>query len=165
MSPRPPFRSNFIVGYPGETEDDHDALLAFVEEAQLDWCGFFAYSEETGTLGATQEPKVPASLTAERLDELRTLQDTITSTKRDALIGSTTTVLVDEAGVARSVREAPEIDGIVRVPPELAVGTFHRVDIVGAEGPDLDAEPAAATGSMPAQATGPVPVPVGGEGR
>ena len=158
--PEAAFRSNFIVGYPGETEDDHDALLAFVEEAQLDWCGFFAYSEEAGTLGATQEPKVPASLTAERLDELRTLQDTITSTKRDALIGSTTTVLVDEPGVARSVREAPEIDGIVRVPAELEVGTFHRVDIVGAEGPDLDAEPAAAIGSPPAQ----VAVPVGGEG-
>ena len=50
--PEAAFRSNFIVGYPGETEDDHDALLAFVEAAQLDWCGFFAFSEEAGTLAA-----------------------------------------------------------------------------------------------------------------
>src|SRR5207342_2923272 len=46
------FRSNFIVGYPGETEEDHDQLLAFVEEAQLDWCGFFSYSREEGTYAA-----------------------------------------------------------------------------------------------------------------
>ena len=56
--PEAAFRSNFIVGYPGETEDDHDALLAFVEAAQLDWCGFFPFSEEPGTLAATQDGAV-----------------------------------------------------------------------------------------------------------
>ena len=50
--PAAAFRSNFIVGYPGETEEDHDELLAFVDEAQLDWCGFFAFSEEDGTYAA-----------------------------------------------------------------------------------------------------------------
>ena len=54
------FRSNFIVGYPGETEDDHDELLRFVEEAQLDWCGFFAYSREDGTYAAGLDGQVPA---------------------------------------------------------------------------------------------------------
>src|SRR5436190_1331908 len=54
------FRSNFIVGYPGETEADHDRLIAFVESAQLDWCGFFAYSEEDGTHAAGLDGKVPA---------------------------------------------------------------------------------------------------------
>ena len=53
------FRSNFIVGYPGETEADHDELLAFVEAAQLDWCGFFAYSREDGTYAAGLDGVVP----------------------------------------------------------------------------------------------------------
>lgn len=135
------FRSNFIVGYPGETEADHDALLAFVADTGLDWCGFFAYSEEAGTHGATLEPKVPAGLIDERLAELRELQDSITATRRDSLIGTTATVLVDRAGVARSVREAPEIDGIVTVPPDLAPGRFHTVTITDALGPDLVAAP------------------------
>jgi len=136
------FRSNFIVGYPGETEADHDALLAFVADTGLDCCGFFAYSEEAGTHGATLEPKVPAGLISERLAELRELQDSITATRRDDLIGTTATVLVDRPGVARSVREAPEIDGIVTVPPELAAGRFHPVTITDAQGPDLVAVPA-----------------------
>src|SRR5205085_10482574 len=83
------FRSNFIVGYPGETEADHDALLAFVEEAELDWCGFFAYSEEDGTYAATLDGKVDGGLTADRLAELRERQDAITAARRDELIGTT----------------------------------------------------------------------------
>ena len=69
-APEAAFRSNFIVGYPGETEADHDQLLAFVEAAQLDWCGFFAYSREDGTYAADLDQAVPASLMAERLGEL-----------------------------------------------------------------------------------------------
>ncbi|HEY1282639.1 MAG TPA: radical SAM protein, partial [Acidimicrobiales bacterium] len=137
------FRSNFIVGYPGETESDHDALLAFVEEAQLDWCGFFAYSEEDGTYAAALDDKVEDGLAAERLAELRERQDAITAARRDALIGTTVDVLVDSPGVARSHREAPEIDGIVQVPDDLTVGGIHRVDVVDALGPDLIAVPAA----------------------
>ena len=74
--PSAAFRSNFIVGYPGETEDDHDALLAFVDEAQLDWCGFFAFSEEDGTYAAGLDGKVDRSLIDERLAELRERQET-----------------------------------------------------------------------------------------
>jgi ribosomal protein S12 methylthiotransferase len=135
------FRSNFIVGYPGETEDDQDALLAFVEAAQLDWCGFFAFSEEPGTLAATQDGAVPPDLVRERLAELSELQDRITAAKRDELIGSVVEALVDAPGIARTHREAPEIDGIVVVPESLAVGQFHKVVIAAAEGPDLMAEP------------------------
>jgi ribosomal protein S12 methylthiotransferase len=135
------FRSNFIVGYPGETEEDHDQLLAFVEAAQLDWCGFFTYSREDGTYAADLDGAVPASLMHERIAELRELQDDITASRSDARIGTECTVLVDEPGVARSTREAPEIDGVVAVPDTMAVGQFHTVRIVDALGPDLVAEP------------------------
>lgn len=134
------FRSNFIVGYPGETEEDHDQLLRFVEGAELDWCGFFAFSAEVGTYAVGLDGAVEPSLMNERLGELRELQDGITARRRDALIGATTRVLVDESCVARSAREAPEIDGIIEVPPSLMVGEFHTVRIVDALGPDLVAE-------------------------
>ncbi|MEN9505256.1 MAG: ribosomal protein methylthiotransferase RimO [Actinomycetota bacterium] len=131
------FRSNFIVGYPGETETDHDQLLRFVEEAELDWCGFFAYSPEEGTYAYDLDGGVDASLASERLAELRELQDDITARRRDALIGSRVRVLIDEPGVGRSHREAPEIDGVIEVPDTLMVGTFAEVRIVDAMGPDL----------------------------
>jgi len=139
-APEAAFRSNFIAGYPGETEDDHDRLLDFVAAADLDWCGFFAYSEEQGTYAARLDGRVAPALVRERLAELGELQDGITARHRDALIGSVVEVLVDARGVARSHREAPEIDGIVSVPPELPVGELMKVTITGAAGPDLEAE-------------------------
>ena len=141
LRPDAAFRSNFIVGYPGETEDDHDQLLDFVESARLDWCGFFAYSAEDGTYAADLDGAVEPALVGDRLAELRELQDTITGRARDALVGERTVVLVDEVGVARSHREAPEIDGIIEVPDTLAVGELHPVEITAAAGPDLTAEP------------------------
>ncbi len=138
--PTAAFRSNFIVGYPGETEEDHDELLAFVDTAQLDWCGFFAFSPEEGTHAAGLPGRVPESLAAERLAELREMQDAITARRRDDLIGSVVEVLVDEPGVGRGHREAPEIDGVVHVPEALDAGTFEHVRIVDALGPDLVAE-------------------------
>ena len=138
--PEAVFRSNFIVGYPGETEADHDALLEFVEEVGLDWCGFFTYSAETGTYATTLDNQVPAELAAERRRELAEVQDAITASKRDQLIGREVEVLVDTPGLARSYREAPEIDGIVSVPDHLAVGQFHTVRVTDAMGPDLVAE-------------------------
>ena len=136
------FRSNFIVGYPGETEGDHDQLLEFVAQAELDWCGFFPYSEEDGTYAAGLDGAVPAGLVAERHAELTELQDGITARRRDALVGRDLDVLVDAPGLARSHREAPEIDGVVQVPDHLLPGTFHRVTVTAALGPDLDAAPA-----------------------
>ena len=139
--PAAAFRSNFIVGYPGETEEDHDEMLAFIEAAQLDWCGFFTYSREDGTYAADLDGAIAADLMAERIYELREMQDAITANRRDLLIGERMTVLVDRPGEARSHREAPEIDGIIQVPDTLAAGQFHTVTIVDSEGPDLVAEP------------------------
>ncbi len=137
MSPAATFRSNFIVGYPGETEEDHDELLRFVEEAQLDWCGFFAYSPEEGTHAVSLPDQVDSSLMNERLAELREMQDAITAHRRDMLLGESIDVLVDEPGIARSHREAPEIDGVVQVDDDLPVGEFYRVTVEDVFGPDL----------------------------
>jgi ribosomal protein S12 methylthiotransferase len=141
-APEAAFRSSFIVGYPGETEDDHDLLLDFVERARLDWAGFFAYSREDGTYAAGLDGVVPEGLVSDRLAELRELQDGITAAARDDLIGTVVEVLVDSPGTARSHREAPEIDGVITVPRDLPVGALAKVRITGAAGPDLDAMPA-----------------------
>jgi ribosomal protein S12 methylthiotransferase len=141
LEPLAGLRSNFIVGYPGETEDDHDQLLAFVAEVEVDWCGFFAYSREEGTHAAGLDGAVPASLVGERLAELSELQDRITAARRDRLVGVELDVLVDAPGVARSHLEAPEIDGIVTVPDHLEVGSIVPVRVVAAVGPDLVGEP------------------------
>jgi ribosomal protein S12 methylthiotransferase len=130
-------RSSFIVGYPGETEADHDLLLSFLAEARLDWVGLFAYSAEEGTHSVTLEGAVPAGLAAERLAEARALVDEQTAVLRQERVGEVVEVLVDAPGVARSPREAPEIDGIVHVPEVLPVGAFAKVEVVGVEGPDL----------------------------
>ncbi len=145
--PQAAFRSSFIVGYPGETEEDHDLLLAFLEEADLDWAGFFPFSLEEGTYAAGLADQVPAGLAADRLAEASELQDRITARRRRSLVGRTLRVLVDEPGVARSHREAPEIDGVVRVSSHLRPGSWQDVVVMGAEGPDLEAEPALAGAS------------------
>ena len=137
--PAAAFRSSFIVGYPGETEDDHDLLLRFLDDAQLDWAGFFAYSAEDGTYAAGLDGVVAEGVVAERMRELAELQDGITIARREALVGSTVEVLVDEPGVGRSHREAPEIDGVVNLTSGAAPGTFVTVTVTGAAGVDLEA--------------------------
>jgi tRNA A37 methylthiotransferase MiaB len=145
------FRSSFIVGFPGETETDHDALLAFLADAQLDWAGFFAFSQEDGTPAATMDGGVPDVLVQERLRECADVQDPITTAARMALVGQTVDVLVDGTDddgvlVGRTHREAPEIDGVVRL-AGATDGLFARpgaivaADVRGVEGPDLDAVP------------------------
>jgi|TARA_B100001029_G_scaffold29591_2_gene21753 ribosomal protein S12 methylthiotransferase len=139
-SPNAVFRSNFIVGYPGETEEDQDQLIDFIKEMQLDWCGFFSFSDEEGTYASGLEGKIDRSLIIERLKELSCLQDEITSSKRDALIGERISVLVDSHGVGRTYREAPEIDGVVSVPDSCQVGEFTDLIVKGSLGPDLEAD-------------------------
>ena len=116
--PAATFRSSFILGYPGETEQDHDRLLSFLAEAQLDWAGFFPFSNEVGTHAAGLPDQVPPALAMERLRECAELQDGITAARRDELVGQERQVLVDAPGRGRTVHEAPEIDGIVHLPPD-----------------------------------------------
>ena len=149
------FRSSFILGYPGETERDHDLLLQFLADAQLDWAGFFPFSNEEGTHAAGLADPVPPELALERLRECTELQDTITAAKRDRLIGAVLPVLVDAPGRGRTPHEAPEIDGIVSVPSEIPVGSLVEMRITGAEGPDLRGVPAGDCSAVPARAGAP----------
>ena len=142
IEPAAALRSSFILGYPGETEEDHDRLLDFLQEAQLDWAGFFTFSEEPGTFAAGLGDSVPQELALERLRECAEMQDAITARRREALLGHKLRVLVDSPGIARSHREAPEIDGVIAVPPDLQVGEFADVVVAGVIGPDLEALPA-----------------------
>ncbi len=137
LAPDATFRSSFILGYPGETEDDHRQLLAFLEEAQLDWAGFFPFSPEEGTPAAAARDTVDPELALDRLREVSELQDAITARRRDALVGTIQRVLVDRPGVARSVRECPEIDGIVEVSRQWEVGSMVDVRIVASHGVDV----------------------------
>ena len=132
------FRSSFILGYPGEGEDDQRELLEFIEAAQLDWAGFFTFSAEDGTCANDLANQVPHELALERLREVSELQDTITARRRDALVGSRQQILIDSPGVGRSVRECPEIDGIVMVDPSLSVGELIDCEIVASHGTDLE---------------------------
>jgi ribosomal protein S12 methylthiotransferase len=143
------FRSSFIVGFPGETERDHDQLLDFLSAAELDWAGFFPFSREDGTPAAKMDPVIPDDLMHERVRECAEVQDPITQAARDALVGDDVEVLVDgmdeDTGepVGRSHREAPEIDGVVRITGAFArPGARVRVRVTSACGPDLVAEPA-----------------------
>ena len=132
-------RSSFIVGYPGETEQDQDRLLRFVEEAQLDWASFFRFSPEDGTYAMGLDGLVDPALMDERLHELSELQDSITLSRRAALVGDRVEVLVDKPGEGRSYREAPEIDGVIKLPTTLEQGSFAEVTVTAAAGPDLEA--------------------------
>ena len=139
-APEATLRSNFILGFPGETEEDHDELLTFLEDVELDWAGFFTFSEEPGTPAEGLEPVVPRELAIERLRECSEIQDAVTARKRQSLVGSELSVLVDSPGVARSYREAPEIDGVIHVPTNLATGSISEVCATDSAGPDLWAD-------------------------
>jgi ribosomal protein S12 methylthiotransferase len=135
-------RSSFIVGYPGETEDDFEQLVAFLTDVRLDWAGFFPFSREDGTLAATLPDQVPGDVIAERLRHVQRVQDDITTEANATMVGATLSVLVDQVedgqAVGRSYREAPEIDGVVLLDAG-EPGDWVTADIVGAYGTDLAA--------------------------
>ncbi len=110
-------RSSFIVGFPGETEDQVEELADFLRQARLDWAGFFPYSAEDGTSAAELEGRIDPDEVTERLRYLMALQEEITAEANEAMVGRTVRVLVDglEDGrpYGRSYREAPEIDGVI----------------------------------------------------
>ncbi len=153
-------RTTFIVGYPGETEEEFQNLLSFVETIRFDKVGAFTFSPEPGTPAATLPDQVPEEVKEERWHRLMALQQRIALERNQAQVGRELEVLAERVvrGAAlqdmgwigppdqvytltRSYREAPEIDGYVIVPGELTPGEFHRVRITGALEYDLIAEP------------------------
>jgi len=140
-------RSTFIVGFPGETEAEFEELLAFLQAAQLDRVGCFAYSPVAGAEANGLPDPVPDEVREERRARFMQVQAEISRARLQQRIGSETIVLVDEVlekqVIARSSADAPEIDGRVFVPGawELEPGDFIRVRITGATAHDLKAEP------------------------
>ncbi|HUO43615.1 MAG TPA: 30S ribosomal protein S12 methylthiotransferase RimO [Burkholderiales bacterium] len=136
-------RSTFIVGFPGESERDFEQLLEFLEAAQLDRVGCFAYSPVDGARANTLPDHVPEEIKQERLAHFMTFQERISAAKLKRKVGATLCVLVDEitphGAIARSAADAPEIDGIVRVAPSpaLKAGEFATVRVTRSDAHDL----------------------------
>jgi ribosomal protein S12 methylthiotransferase len=146
-----------IVGFPGETDEHFDAMLELLEEIQFDRVGAFAYSLEEGTRAAELDGQVPPEVASERLEELMELQRAISFEKNQALVGTTTTALVDErvdgdaelVAAVRTRAQALDIDGVTHLcaPAQVDPGAFVEVDIVDALDYDLVAELRGAPGS------------------
>ncbi|MFJ8669619.1 30S ribosomal protein S12 methylthiotransferase RimO [Streptomyces sp. NPDC093600] len=156
-------RSNFIVGFPGETEADFAELERFITHARLDAIGVFGYSDEDGTEAATYEHKLDQEIVDERLAHLSRLAEELTAQRAEERIGETLEVLVESVDsveedggvIGRAAHQAPETDGQVIITTEsaarhdLAPGRMVRAKVVGTEGVDLVAECCDLLGSDP----------------
>ncbi len=143
-------RSTFIAGFPGETEEEFDYLLNFLEEAQIDRAGCFAYSPVNGATANLLEHPVPAAVREERRGRFMAKAEAISIKRLEKKVGKRIQVLIDRldesGGIGRTVGDAPEIDGLVRVLPptkpskRYRVGEFVRVTVLSSQGHDLIAE-------------------------
>ncbi len=144
-------RSNVIVGFPGETEDDVDQLEQFLTAARLDVVGVFGYSDEDGTAAEGYDGKLAPEVVDERLRRLTDLVEQLTSQRAQERVGEAVQVLVEELdtddptgtwAVGRGLHQGPDVDGTTRLPAAgLAVGDVVDARVVGSEGVDLLAEP------------------------
>ena len=154
ICPQLVIRSTFIAGFPGETEAEFQHLLGFMQEAQIDRAGCFAYSPVDGAVANQIPGMLPKELREERRARFMEVAESVSAAKLQQRVGATMQVLVDSApaqgkkgGVGRSYADAPEIDGTVRLlPPErisktLKVGEFTKARVVGTQGHDLVAQP------------------------
>jgi ribosomal protein S12 methylthiotransferase len=141
-APHAALRSSFIIGFPGETDDDVEELVGFLQAAGLDWVGLFPFSPEEGTPAALLPDRVDHDVAMERLRYVQSVQDDITHARNAAQIGTTVEVLVDQVedgqAVARSYRQAPEIDGLILL-DDGNPGDWLQAEIIGAFGTDLEA--------------------------
>lgn len=134
-------RTTFIVGFPGENDDDIAELCQFIEETKFERLGVFRYSQEEGTRGAKMPDQISPKVKEARWHKLMALQKRIAAEVSKSHVGQTLRVLVEEPGVARGEADAPDIDGRVYVPRELPVGEFVDVKITGYHDYDLLALP------------------------
>ncbi|MGW8399610.1 30S ribosomal protein S12 methylthiotransferase RimO [Streptomyces lydicus] len=146
-APQAGARSNFIVGFPGESESDLAELERFITEARLDAIGVFGYSDEDGTEAASYEDKVDPDEVAERLARVSRLAEELTAQRAEERVGETVRVLVDriddeDGVVGRAAHQAPETDGVTLLSTgeELSPGRMVEAKVVSSEGVDLVAE-------------------------
>ena len=138
-------RTTLMVGHPGETEEDFEALKAWVKKQRFDRMGAFAYCEEEGTYAANHyKDDIPQALKEQRLDELMLIQEQIAAEKSEQKVGTVQRVIIDRREgdyfIGRTQADSPEVDCEVLIPVEglaLSVGEFYDVRITGYEGVDL----------------------------
>ncbi|MFZ9964492.1 MAG: 30S ribosomal protein S12 methylthiotransferase RimO [Terrimicrobiaceae bacterium] len=135
-------RTTFIVGFPGETEEHFESLLAFIEETRFERLGVFNYSQEEGSRAAKMENQVPARVKNRRHRQAMALQQKIAREMAESQTGRTLRVLVETPNAARTEHDAPEVDCRVILTRPAEPGTFVDVKILGAQTYDLVAEPA-----------------------
>ena len=139
--PQVAIRTTFIVGFPGETQEEFDYLVDFVKEAKLDRVGAFTYSREPGTPSFDMPGQVPFRTKQQRYDKLMRTQRPISLEINEGYVGQTMKVLVDEAKdgwiAGRSFRDAPEIDGWVYAEGMAEPGSFVEVEVTSAKEYDL----------------------------
>ena len=143
-------RSTFIAGFPGETEEEFQYLLDFLDEAQIDRAGCFAYSPVEGATANTLEHAVPDAIREERRARFMAKAEDISIKRLAKKVGKRMQILIDRiddsGGIGRTVGDAPEIDGLVRVLPSskpskrYRAGEFVRATIISAQGHDLIAQ-------------------------
>jgi ribosomal protein S12 methylthiotransferase len=152
LDPDAAFRSNFILGFPGERAGDVRELEAFLEEARLDWVAFFPYSPEEGTAAATMDGRVAARTARSRVERLQELQQRLLDATQAGWLGRRLEILVErvdaDGAEGRSFREGPESDGVVRVPAltTARAGDYAEVEVTGAVGAELLAVPVGEAG-------------------
>jgi ribosomal protein S12 methylthiotransferase RimO len=145
LDPDAAFRSNFILGFPGERAADVRELEDFLEAARLDWVAFFAWSPEDGTAALDLDDRVPPGTARARVERVQEVQDRILAEAQQGWVGRRLEVLVervedDGTAEGRSFREAPESDGVVRVegaPRSTRAGDYLTVEVTAAQGPEL----------------------------
>ena len=133
-------RTTFITGFPEETDDDHQELLEFIKDFKFERCGIFQYSKEEGTRAHKMEGHIHHATKKKRHRELSSAIDEVAGEINEAQLGKKKRVLVEEEGIARSMWDAPDIDGRIFVPIDSRVGEFLEVEIKDHRGYDLVAK-------------------------
>ena len=144
LSPEAGIRSNFIVGFPGETEEDYNNLAEFIAAAKLDAIGIFGYSDEDNTEALDLSDKVDEDVIKERVESLSRLADEMVSNRAQARIGETVRVLIEDADLqeGRAAHQGPEVDGTTSfIDTNFAVGEYVDAVIIDSMGADLVARP------------------------
>ena len=147
QAPAAGVRSNFIVGFPGETDEEFQTLCDFLIEARLDAVGVFGYSDEDGTEAEGFDDKIDEDVIRDRVEHLTSLVEELTAQRAEERIGERVVVLIeaieDGDGEGRAAHQGPEVDGSVLIPDlpaDIAVGDMIEAVVIGTEGVDLVAQ-------------------------